>query len=109
MINVFQPALGAPELEAVREVFASNWVGKGSRTDDFEAAFAAHLGVPADQIISTNSCTEATFLADRLRTRVQMEAGEPEAGSAVDPSPEMLEALSVADERIEPVLKQLRA
>ena len=63
MINVFQPTLGDPELEAVREVFASNWVGKGSRTVDFEAAFAAHLGVPADRIVSTNSCTEATFLA----------------------------------------------
>lgn len=63
MINVFQPSLGDLELEAVREVFASNWVGKGNRAADFEAAFAAHLGVPADRIISTNSCTEATFLA----------------------------------------------
>jgi CRP/FNR family cyclic AMP-dependent transcriptional regulator len=51
----------------------------------------------------------ATFLADRLRSRVQMEAGEPEAGSDVEPSPEMREALSVADERVEPILRQLLA
>jgi CRP/FNR family cyclic AMP-dependent transcriptional regulator len=51
----------------------------------------------------------ATFLADRLRARVQMESGEPEVGSGQEPSPEMREALTVADERVEPVLRQLLA
>ncbi|MEU4711940.1 DegT/DnrJ/EryC1/StrS family aminotransferase [Nocardia salmonicida] len=63
MINVFQPSLGEEELAAVREVFESCWIGRGSRVAAFESSFAAHLGVNRNQIISTNSCTEATFLA----------------------------------------------
>ncbi|MEN9733819.1 MAG: hypothetical protein RLZ45_1814, partial [Verrucomicrobiota bacterium] len=46
MINVFQPSLGGEELEAVRRVFQSNWLGKGRLTGQFEEAFASHLGVP---------------------------------------------------------------
>lgn len=63
MINVFQPSLGPRELAAVAEVFASNWVGRGARTAQFEAAFAAHLGVDRERVTSVNSCTEALFLA----------------------------------------------
>ena len=66
MLNVFQPALGEDELAAVREVFASNWIGKGSRVEAFESGFAEHLGVAREQVLSLNSCTEATFLAMEL-------------------------------------------
>ncbi len=66
MINVFQPSLGEAELSAVAEVFASNWVGKGSRTAAFEAAFASHLGVDTGRVTAVNSCTEATFIAMQL-------------------------------------------
>jgi aminotransferase len=66
VINVFQPALGEDELDAVREVFAGNWIGKGPKVDAFESAFAEHLGVERDQVLSLNSCTEATFLAMEL-------------------------------------------
>ncbi|WP_344954812.1 DegT/DnrJ/EryC1/StrS family aminotransferase [Actinomadura miaoliensis] len=66
VINVFQPSLGERELSAVREVFESNWIGKGSRVAAFEAAFAEHVGVAREQVTSVNSCTEATFLAMRL-------------------------------------------
>lgn len=63
MINVFQPALGREELAAVQEVFASNWVGKGPKTTQFEAAFAAHIGVDTGLMQSVNSCTEGLFQA----------------------------------------------
>jgi aminotransferase len=63
MINVFQPCLGAEELSAVREVFDSCWIGCGDRVDEFERSFAEHLGVGREQVTSTSSCTEATFLA----------------------------------------------
>ncbi|MFV2178815.1 DegT/DnrJ/EryC1/StrS family aminotransferase [Actinomadura sp. LOL_016] len=63
MINVFQPALGDAELEAVKEVFDSNWIGRGRRADAFETAFARHLGVGRAHVTSVNSCTEATFIA----------------------------------------------
>lgn len=66
MINVFQPTLGAEELAAVADVFASNWLGHGPRTKAFEAEFAAHLGVPADRLLFINSGTAGLFLAAEL-------------------------------------------
>ncbi|WP_026420243.1 MULTISPECIES: DegT/DnrJ/EryC1/StrS family aminotransferase [Actinoalloteichus] len=66
MINIFQPALGERELAAVREVFESNWIGRGHRTESFESDFARHIGVDPANVTSLNSCTEATFLAMRL-------------------------------------------
>ena len=66
MINVFQPALGAEELDAVRKVFEANWPGRGPVTDAFEAAFACHLGTPRDLVRSVNCCTAGLFTAVRL-------------------------------------------
>lgn len=66
MINVFQPALGREELEAVRQVFESNWPGKGQVTDRFEEAFAQHLGTDRALVRSVNSCTEGLFMAMAL-------------------------------------------
>lgn len=66
LINVMQPTLGEQELAAVREVFESNWIGRGERTAEFEARFAAHLGVGRGHVTSVNSCTEATFIAMEL-------------------------------------------
>lgn len=66
MINVFQPSLGAEELAAVEEVFSSNWLGHGPRTERFEAEFAAHLGAEPEQVIFINSCTAGLFLATEL-------------------------------------------
>jgi aminotransferase len=63
LINVFQPSLGAEELEAVRRVFESSWPGKGVVTDRFEAAFARHLGTDRALVRSANSCTEGLFTA----------------------------------------------
>ncbi|GAB3959138.1 DegT/DnrJ/EryC1/StrS family aminotransferase [Streptomyces sparsus] len=66
MINVFQPSLGAEEAAAVAEVFESNWLGHGPRTQAFEAEFATHLGVDAEQVLFINSCTAGLFLATEL-------------------------------------------
>ncbi|MFC9087308.1 DegT/DnrJ/EryC1/StrS family aminotransferase [Nocardiopsis dassonvillei] len=66
IVNVFQPSLGEEELSAVREVFASNWIGRGPQVEGFEREFAARLGVDPSHIVSVNSCTEATFLAMEL-------------------------------------------
>jgi aminotransferase len=66
VINIFQPSLGEAELAAVQEVFRSNWLGRGARTEEFETRFARHLGVGREHVTSTNSCTEATFLAMEL-------------------------------------------
>lgn len=66
MINVFQPCLGDEELEAVRETFASSWVGHGPRTVAFEEQFADHLGVPPEHVVYLNSATSGLFLAMEL-------------------------------------------
>jgi dTDP-4-amino-4,6-dideoxygalactose transaminase len=65
-VNVFQPQLGHRELAAVSEVFESNWLGYGTRSKAFEAAFADHLGVPADRTVFLNSGSAGLFLAMEL-------------------------------------------
>jgi len=66
MINIFQPALRAEELEAIRRVFESNWVGKGEVTDQFEGEFAASIGVERKLVRSISCCTEGLFQAMTL-------------------------------------------
>ena len=63
MINVYQPQLGAEELEAIGKVFESNWLGKGRLTSEFEQGFANHLGVAKNNVVSTNCCSEGLFLS----------------------------------------------
>jgi aminotransferase len=65
-INVFQPSLGERELGAVREVFDSNWIGRGQRTADFEERFAKHLGSGKDHVRTVSCCTEGLFQAISL-------------------------------------------
>ena len=62
MINVFQPSLGKEELQAVEEVFKSNWIGKGAKTKLFEEKFLEHLQSDSGGgCLSVNSCTEGLF------------------------------------------------
>ena len=61
MINVYQPKLGAEEIQAVSEVFESNWIGRGSKVAQFESDFAHYLGHDSKHFVSTTSCTEALF------------------------------------------------
>ena len=63
MINVFEPQLGAEEIEAIRKVFESKWLGRGALTKRFEENFAKHLGSQAGKVRSTNSCSEGLFLS----------------------------------------------
>ncbi|WP_193776485.1 DegT/DnrJ/EryC1/StrS family aminotransferase [Streptomyces sp. E2N166] len=63
MINLFQPQVGKEELDAVAEVFDSHWLGHGPRTKAFEADFAEHIGVDAEQVVFINSGTAGLFLA----------------------------------------------
>lgn len=60
-INVFQPHVGADELEQVHNTFASNWLGKGPKVKAFEAAWAKHIGVDAENMVSTTCATEGLF------------------------------------------------
>ena len=61
LINVFQPSLDREELAAVARVFASNWIGRGPITDQFETEFARYLRVNRPHVRSLNCCTEGLF------------------------------------------------
>ena len=41
MIDVFQPSLGAEELERIKGVFESNWLGKGKINGNLRRALPA--------------------------------------------------------------------
>ena len=61
MINIFQPSLGNEELHAISEVFASNWIGKGAKTAEFEKKFHEWLKNPSGSTYSINGCTSGLF------------------------------------------------
>ncbi|OIR23721.1 DegT/DnrJ/EryC1/StrS family aminotransferase [Bathymodiolus thermophilus thioautotrophic gill symbiont] len=66
MINLFQPNLGNDELALIKDVFDSNWLGKGKVVKDFEEEFANSLISNPNHFLSTTSCTEAIFLSTKL-------------------------------------------
>src|SRR5437879_10772229 len=64
MINVFKPAMGDEEIQAIAEVIRSGWIGLGPKTAEFEREFATFAGVP--HAVALNSCTAALDLALKL-------------------------------------------
>lgn len=64
MIPVFCNTLGAEEVEAVRRVYESRWLGPGKEVAAFEAEWHAHLN-RGGTVMLTNSCTSALYLALR--------------------------------------------
>jgi len=66
MINVMQPTLGQEELDAIKDVFESNWIGKGKLVSDFEKMYAEHLETTPDHVLSTNCCSEGLFSSMHL-------------------------------------------
>ena len=61
MLPVSRPSLGAAELEEVRKVFDTGWLGLGSTVLEFENTIRDFLGVR--NVIAVNSGTSALHLA----------------------------------------------
>lgn len=61
MIPIFRPWFDEAEVEAVREVLLSGWVGPGQKVEELEARFAHYVG--ASHAVSLNSCSAALLLA----------------------------------------------
>jgi aminotransferase len=61
MINIFQPSLGDEEIDAIREVFESNWVGRGKKTEEFEQLISQKIQTSCDNVLTTTSYTEGIF------------------------------------------------
>ena len=66
MINVFQPSLGNEEIEAVRKVIESNWLGKGKKVEEFENKFAEYLGVDTSLVNTMTCCSEGLFSSMKI-------------------------------------------
>src|ERR1700740_3018865 len=61
MITVQRPTLGAEELEAVRKVFDTRWLGMGATTKQFEDRVREFTG--ARHVIAVNTGTSALHIA----------------------------------------------
>lgn len=61
MIPVFRPSYDERELDALRGVFQSGWIGLGPKTTLFEQRFAEYIGMP--HALALNSATAALHLA----------------------------------------------
>lgn len=64
MIQVFKPSMGEDEVQAVREVLLSGWLGLGPKTTEFEEKFAIYIGTR--HAVAVNSATSALDLALKL-------------------------------------------
>ena len=64
MIKLFHPSLGQEELNALKEVFESGWIGLGPKTEEFERKFAEYTGTK--YAIGLNSATAALDLSLKL-------------------------------------------
>jgi dTDP-4-amino-4,6-dideoxygalactose transaminase len=60
-IPLFDIQIADHEIAAVEETLRSGWLTMGPRTQEFEAAFAEHLG--CRHVIATSSCTASLHLA----------------------------------------------
>ena len=61
MMFLFQSSYDEQELDALRAVFDSHWLGLGPRTAEFEEKLAEYLGVK--YVVALNSATAALHLA----------------------------------------------
>tara|TARA_Y100000310_G_scaffold168457_1_gene168513 strand:+ start:344 stop:1477 length:1134 start_codon:yes stop_codon:yes gene_type:complete len=61
MINIFQPSLGKKEIEEIKEVFESNWTGKGQKTKILEKYLSNKIRVDRGNVTTVTSCTEGLF------------------------------------------------
>lgn len=64
MIPVFKPAYDKEELEALREILFSGWIGLGPKTREFEEKFAQFIGIK--HAVGLNSGTAALHLAMKV-------------------------------------------
>jgi len=71
MIPIFKPSFGEEELNALREIFASGWIGLGPKVKDFEEKFSSFIGVK--HAVGLNSGTAALHLAMKV---MEVEGGE---------------------------------
>jgi dTDP-4-amino-4,6-dideoxygalactose transaminase len=88
MIPVLRPSYTQAEKDAVATVLDSGWSGLGPKVEEFEDAWAKHLGVK--HAVATNSGTAALHLALRL-------VGVSQGGAVLVPSLTFVSTAHVVD------------
>jgi len=66
MINLFQPSIGEEALLELKNVFDSNWLGRGNKSSQFEQLLAKYLGVSKDNLGTNACCTDSIFSSIKL-------------------------------------------
>ena len=61
MIQLFSPTTGPEEQAAAAAAIASGWLGFGPQVLEFEMAWAEHIGVPAENVVSVSCATEGLY------------------------------------------------
>ena len=61
-IQVFKPSYGPEELETLKDIFATGWVGLGPKTQEFEERFADYIGVKYAVAVSSGTAALETAL-----------------------------------------------
>ncbi|MBT4207552.1 DegT/DnrJ/EryC1/StrS family aminotransferase [Candidatus Woesearchaeota archaeon] len=61
MIQIYEPSVGKNELQAVKKVFESKWIGKGKVVDTFITDISKKINTNVNNLITINSCTEGLF------------------------------------------------
>ena len=64
MISLFKPKVGEEELQLIKEVLESGWLGLGPKTAEFEKKFAKYIGTHYS--VGVNSATSALDLSLKL-------------------------------------------
>jgi len=63
-IQIFSNSLGKQELNAVKSVFKSKWIGFGKEAKLFEKELGEKIG--SQRVLVVNSCTSALFMAMKI-------------------------------------------
>lgn len=63
-IQIFSNSLGNEELEAIRPIFKSKWIGFGNETKLFEKELGEKIG--SLRLLAVNSCTSALFMSMKV-------------------------------------------
>ena len=61
MIQIYSNSLGEEELNAIKEVFDSKWLGKGPKTNQFVEDISNKINKPSKFMTTTTCCTEGIF------------------------------------------------
>ena len=66
MINLFEPNIGSDSLDQLKDVFESNWLGRGKKVALFEERLSTQLCIEKSKISTNSCCSDAIFNAIQM-------------------------------------------